>query len=177
MSAAPASPAAVILGYVSRPNGLRGAVVIHSDPSMTDVIGDGLEVELFPRQREPLHTRIRSAAPVRGGVRVTLEHVHDRNAAEALVGATVRVARAALGLGEDEFLDSDLVGLDVVASDGRRLGKLVEVIATGANDVYVTRSDDGREILVPAVPHAVLSVDLAAGRVIVAADALEYSDR
>lgn len=177
MNARPAPPAAVILGYVSRPNGLRGAVVIHSDPSMADVITKGLDVELATRQGASRRARVESAAPVRGGVRVVFEDVRDRFSAEALVGATVRVERAALGLGEGEYFDSDLIGLEVRTSDGRRLGELVEVIATGANDIYVTRSGDGREILIPAVAHAVLKVDLEAGHVTVAPEALEYSDK
>ena len=165
----------VILGYVSRPNGLLGAVVVHSDPSMSSVLTRGLEVELLPRQGEPLHTRILNAAPVRGGVRVSFDDVRDRNRAEALVGATIRVERSRLGaLGAGEYLDTDLVGLEIVTREGRALGRLVEVIATGANDVYVVRAADGAEILVPAVAHAVLEVDLAAGRITVAAEALEY---
>ncbi|MFN2425127.1 MAG: ribosome maturation factor RimM [Candidatus Binatia bacterium] len=166
----------VNLGYVSRPNGLQGAVVIHSDPSMMTVLAKGLEIELKPRQGATFRTRILSAAPVRAGVRVTLEGVRDRNRAEALVGATVHVERESLGpFGEGEYLDTDLIDLEVVTRDGAVLGRLVEVIATGANDVYVVRAGDGAEILVPAVAHAVLDVDLAARRVTVVGEALEYS--
>lgn len=165
----------VNLGYVSRPNGLLGAVVVHCDPSMSSVLARGLAVELVPRKGSPLRTRVRSAAPVRGGVRVTFDDVRDRNHAEALVGATVHVERDSLGpFEEGEYLDSDLIGLAVATRDGAALGRLVEVIATGANDVYVVRSDVGAEILIPAVAHAVLEVDLAAGTMTVAGEALEY---
>ncbi len=160
---------------MSRPNGLAGAVVVHSDPSMTQVFERGLEVELLPRTGAPLRTRIRSAAPVRGGLRVTFEGVSDRNRSESLVGATITVERAALGpFGDSEYLDTDLLDLEVVASDGAALGRIVEVIATGANDIYVARAGDGSEILIPAVGHAVLGVDLEARRMTVDASALEY---
>jgi 16S rRNA processing protein RimM len=167
-------PAAVTLGHVSRPNGLQGAVVLHIDPSMTGVVVRGLEVELAPRSDQPRRSRVLSAAPVRGGLRVTLEGVSDRNASEALVGATVSVERDALGFGEDEFLESDLVGLEVAGADGAVIGRVAEVIATGANDIYVVRTTDGGEVLVPAVGHAVLGIDLEAGRMTVDASALEY---
>lgn len=167
----------VTLGHVSRPNGLSGAVVVHVDPSMLGVLRRGLDLELRPKSGDVLRTRVHSAAPVRGGVRLTLDAVGDRNTAETLVGAVVVVDRQDLGLAaEGEFLESDLVGLEVVAQDGAHLGRLVEVIATGANDVYVVGAGDGREILVPAVAHAVLSVDLAAGRITVDAAALEYAE-
>jgi 16S rRNA processing protein RimM len=166
----------VRLGYVSRPNGLRGAVVAHVDPSMVSSFRRGLELELAPRQGAPFRTRVHSAAPIRGGVRLTLEGIGDRNRSEALVGATLSVTREALGpLGEDEHLDTDLIGLEVVTGEGRVLGRLTEVIATGANDVYVVTAEDGGEALVPAVGHAVLDVDLEAGRMTVLAEALEFT--
>lgn len=170
------SSSTVTLGYVSRPNGLSGAVVIHSDPSMTDVFARGLVLEFVPRQGANLRTKVRSAAPVRGGLRVTLEDVRDRNHAEALVGATVQVDRDSLGpLAEGEFFDHDLIGLQVVSHTGETLGELVEVIATGANDVYVARSESGGEVLIPAVAHAEIQIDLAARRMTVLGSALEYS--
>jgi 16S rRNA processing protein RimM len=166
----------VNLGYLSRPNGLQGAVVAHVDPSMVGFFRRGLEVELAPRQGPPFRTRVRSAAPIRGGVRLTLDDVTDRNRSEALVGATLSVPRESLGpMDEGEYLDTDLVGLDVVTDDGRALGKLTEVIATGANDVYVVTAGDGGEALVPAVGHAVLDVNMDARRMTVLAEALEFS--
>lgn len=166
----------VNLGYVSRPNGLQGAVVAHVDPSMVGFFQRGLTLELAPRKGDPFRTRVRSAAPIRGGVRLTLDDIQNRNQSEALVGATIFVPRESLGpMDEDEFLDTDLLGLDVVTSDGKALGKITEVIATGANDVYVVTADDGGEALVPAVGHAVLDVNLEARRMTVLAEALEFS--
>lgn len=164
------------LGYVSRPNGLQGALVAHVDPSMIGCFTRGLQVQLTPRQGPVLRTTVRSAAPIRGGVRLTFDDVRDRNQSEALVGATVAVERDSLGpMGEGEYLDTDLLGLDVATSDGTALGRLTEVIATGANDVYVVTAADGGEALVPAVGHAVLDIDLAAGRMTVLAEALEFT--
>lgn len=165
------------LGYVSRPNGLQGAVVAHVDPSMAGFFRRGVEVELAPRQGPAFRTRVRSAAPIRGGVRLTLDGVADRNRSEALVGATLWAPRESLGalLGEDEWLDTDLLGLDVVTGDGVALGKLTEVIATGANDVYVVTAEDGGEALVPAVGHALLDVNLETRRMTVLAEALEFT--
>jgi 16S rRNA processing protein RimM len=167
-------PGGVLLGRISRPNGLSGAVVVQIDPSMNEFFVRGLDVELAPRTGAPFRSRVLSAAPVRGGVRATFEGVSDRNASEALVGAQVIVERDKLGFAEDEFLESDVVGLDVVGRDGAVLGRIEEVIATGANDVYVARAADGSEVLIPAVGHAVISVDLEARRMTVDASALEF---
>ena len=58
----------------------------------------------------------------------------------------------------------DLVGLEVVTTAGERLGELVEVLHTGANDVYIVRRPGLRDVLVPAISDVVVEVDLAARR-------------
>ena len=51
-----------------------------------------------------------------------------------------------------------LIGMEVHEEAGSRLGDIVEVIFTGANDVYVVR-DGKRETLVPALANVIVSVD------------------
>jgi 16S rRNA processing protein RimM len=59
-----------------------------------------------------------------------------------------------------EYYHHQLVGLAVVNESGQPLGELVEVLQTGANDVYVVRTDSGGELLFPAIAEVVLAVDL-----------------
>lgn len=60
-----------------------------------------------------------------------------------------------------------LVGMDVLDQVGERLGALTEIIATGANDVYVVTAE-GAELLLPAVGDVIVSVEAEANRMIVA---------
>ena len=69
-------------------------------------------------------------------------------------------------LEEGTYYWSDLIGLDVHATDGRFLGKIASIFRTGSNDVYVTRDED-RETLIPALVSVVKSVDLETGRMTV----------
>jgi 16S rRNA processing protein RimM len=97
-----------------------------------------------------------------------LEHVDDRDAAEALAARDVTADRDALPApAAGEYYECDLVGSLVERADGQVLGTLVEILDTGANDVWVVRGVDGRELLIPAVAHAVLAVDAARRRVVV----------
>ena len=57
---------------------------------------------------------------------------------------------------------ADLIGLHVSDDENKLEGKLVDVLETGANDVYVIALLDGRELLLPAIRECVLSVDLQA---------------
>jgi 16S rRNA processing protein RimM len=57
----------------------------------------------------------------------------------------------------------ELYGLKVVDENDNPLGELVEIIETGANDVYVVRNDSGKEILLPAIPSVILDLDPGLG--------------
>ena len=65
-----------------------------------------------------------------------------------------------MDLPEGEFYYHELQGLSVVDENGGSLGKVTEILQTGANDVYVVTNNAGREILLPAIAEVILNVDL-----------------
>ena len=56
---------------------------------------------------------------------------------------------------------SDIIGLDVVDGDGRRLGVLREVLSPSLQQVYVVAGE--REIMIPAVPEFILETNIEGG--------------
>jgi 16S rRNA processing protein RimM len=93
-----------------------------------------------------------------------MEGCSDRNAAEALVGAQVRILRDRLPpLPSDEFLWEDLLGLQVIDEAGEFLGMIVEIFPTGGNEVLVMEEKGGEEILLPAIREVIREVDLKRG--------------
>lgn len=93
--------------------------------------------------------------------------VDDMNAAERLKNYVLKIDESqALPLGEDEYYVGDLYYMRVVTDDGEELGKIVNIIETGANDVYCVRMERGEtgefaeEILIPAIKQCVLKVDV-----------------
>jgi len=91
-----------------------------------------------------------------------------REEAQRLTGRLLTVARAdASPLDEGEYYVFDIVGLTVYDEADNELGTVENVIRTGSNDVYAVRTEDGREILVPALRTAVLAIDVAGGRMTV----------
>lgn len=141
------------------------------DPSAYEALQVGLPVCLMRGPRVCLATTITLVAPHRAGAAVELDGVSDRDAACALIGCTLVTERARLpSVQAGEFYACDLLGVDAVSPSGDALGVVVDILATGANDVWVIRGPAG-ELLVPAVAHAVLQVDAAARRIIVDPDA------
>ncbi len=163
-------PEFLAIGRIMAPFGIRGEVKveIHTDWPHRFALLDRVYVG-DPSARALRETKIESARLHKGQALLKLAMCPDRNAAEALRDQWLFVHRSqAMPLGEDEYYIHEIVGLEVWEGE-RCLGRVFEVIETPAeaNDVYVVRGEQG-EILLPAVRHVVLKVDLEAGRMEVA---------
>jgi 16S rRNA processing protein RimM len=147
------------LGVLTAPWGTRGEVKVRLDvePAYLERIA---RVYLGPE-----HRALDLLGVFRRGRAYTLQlrGIATMTAAETLRDIDVAIPRAeAPPLAEGEFFVADVVGLRAVTTTGRALGTVVEVLSTGANDVYVVRGDAG-EVLIPAIRYVVTSIDPAAG--------------
>jgi 16S rRNA processing protein RimM len=74
-------------------------------------------------------------------------------------------------LEEGQYWIHDIIGLQVVTEAGQAIGKITDVLATGANDVYVVRPaagiNGGRDVLLPAIEDVVARVDLPQGIMVI----------
>jgi 16S rRNA processing protein RimM len=167
--AGPTADGLLRIGYVAGSHGLHGALRVRTDdPGSTTLFTlRRLFVETADGRRE--FKVLDASALSAGNHRVMLEGIGDAEAAEALRGGAVMVAAADLPpLGEGEFYYFQLAGAEVMLTDGRRLGTIVDIMSTGAHDVWVVR-DSEREVLVPVISDVVKEMDLAARRVTIQA--------
>jgi 16S rRNA processing protein RimM len=96
-----------------------------------------------------------------------LAGIADRDEAAKLRGALVQVPESeAWKLPRGRFYWHQILGLRVVTTEGEELGSVAEILETGANDVYVVKSD-GRERLIPAVKEIVKEIAPQRGEMIV----------
>ena len=71
-------------------------------------------------------------------------------------------------LDDGVYYQYQLVGMNVVDDNGKELGKVIEIIETGANDVYVILNEqNGREILIPAIKSVIKKIDLKSNLMVV----------
>ncbi len=88
----------------------------------------------------------------------------DINQVEKYRKCSLLVTREnAVRLKKNEYFIADLIGLKVYTEDGRFLGNLEDVMQTGANDVYQIVTEEGKEILIPAIRQCILDVDIESG--------------
>lgn len=78
----------------------------------------------------------------------------------------------AVKLPEDSYFIYQIIGLDVYCSDGRKIGKIVEVLQPGSNDVYVVEEIDivnnvKKEHLIPAIKDVVKHIDIENKKMII----------
>jgi 16S rRNA processing protein RimM len=145
-------------------HGLRGALRV---AALTD-----FPAQLRRRKRLYLGEQQRpvEVVSVRGhgdALIVQLAEVATPEQAAVLYGQTLYIRREeASRLGRGEFFLHQVVGLSVETTDGRQLGRVEDVLRTGANDVYVVRGALG-EVLVPAIAPVVKQIDPDGGRLLV----------
>lgn len=154
----------MVLGYVAAAHGLNGWVRIHSLTEPREAI---FEYQPWLLGESLQEVRVREGQVHGKRLIALLQGTDDRDRAEALVHRRIAVYRDQLpALPVDEYYWTDLLGLSVRLEDGRELGAIENMLATGANDVMVVRGE--REHLIPFVPgQYVKQVDLDARTVIV----------
>lgn len=158
----------IVVGVIGAPYGVRGEMRVRLETDFPETLANRGEIHLRSPSGEWAVCRIESLRVLRGerdAAIVRFEGVSSRDEAQSLRGCEMRIFREQRAdLPRDTYYTDDLIGLEVIATDGRSLGKITEVLRQPANDVLVTES-----ALIPALKSVVLEIDIAAGRVIVEA--------
>ncbi len=153
-------PERLIVGRVIRSWGLHGQVKVASDTDFPERFRAG--ARFLAGNDEYLCEDVTRPS---GALVLKLQGVDDPEAAELLRGALLEVPTSqAEPLPEGTYYYHQVLSLDVYTQSGECLGRVVEILPTGSNDVYVVRGPRG-EVLIPATSEVVTDLDLDAGRI------------
>ena len=151
------------VGVISSTHGVRGEVKVYPTTDDPERFLDLDEVTL-DAGREQIVLEIQNVKFFKNMVILKFKGYDNINDIEKYKGRDLLIRRdQAVELDEDEYFVTDLIGLRVEAEDGTVLGELKEVMPTGANDVYIVRQKNGKELLLPAIKDCILDVDLEQG--------------
>jgi 16S rRNA processing protein RimM len=148
------------LGQVATAHGIRGWVLVRSFADPPDSLLDYDEWQLAAPNGTVRKLRLLEGAPYQQRLRVRFEGIEDRNAALALSGWLVQIARSELQqLEEGEHYRDDLLGLEVRNVEGVVLGKVDYFADLPTGTVMVVKGE--REHWVPTVPQHLLKIHAA----------------
>lgn len=159
----------VTVGVINGTFGVRGELRVAPESDHPDRLQSLAQMQVFVYRhgiREPF--RVLKIEQQRALWHLTLEGVQTREQAQALVGCELQIPKSkVLPLPAGEFYIFQIMDLRVETETGEVLGRVVEVLQPGANDVYVVRDSSGRELLIPAIKQVVLDIDLAQQRMVI----------
>lgn len=156
----------VLMAVIGAPHGVRGEIrarVYTEDPLALPDFGP-------LRDESGRSFEVRSVRPAKNVVVMRLSGVETREAAEALKGISLYVARSRLpddALEDDEFFQADLIGLDVRDAGGKTYGTVRAVYNFGGGDILELAEAGKRSVMIPFSDAAVPDIDLEAGFVVV----------
>lgn len=164
-------PHYLLLGKIVRPHGIRGELRMKILTDYPERIGNELKTVYIGTGANQLDAETYTIESVRfhkDFLLLTLKDISDRNEAELLRGLYVMIdLEHAVPRDEDEIYLYELMGLTVKTVDDKTLGTIHDVIETGANDVYIVRSHEYGELLLPIHDETLVGVDTETGIVTV----------
>jgi 16S rRNA processing protein RimM len=162
-----AGPSLLLVGWVAGAHGIRGRLKVKLADARSTSLRAGIVLQLGADGGRRAVAEA-SEPDARGVLRVALEGLRTREAAEPLRGTALYVDRAQLpALAADEYYLADTIGAEVFDEQGRGLGRVLGITSNGAQALLEVAWPDetgaAHEWLLPALPGFVLGV--AEGRV------------
>ena len=153
-----------MIGKVGSPVGIKGEVRITLYAQDSTNLKEG-KVLLLERAGKTAKTSVKRLRYQKDRPVVKLGGIDDRNAAEEIRGMEVSIFASDLEeLPEDEHYVRDLIGCKVIdTAAGREVGTLKDVIQNTAQSILEIETDDGRDVLIPAVDAFMRGIDEEAG--------------
>ncbi len=158
-------PAFLVVGKLHHPHGLHGEIFTEVITDFPERLQPGVTIYLG-EMKTPLkiHSRRRHG----NSLLLAFETFKNPEASGEICNQWIYVAaKDRPVLPDGEYYHHQLLGLTVVSDEGRDLGKMTGILETGANDVYIVRTPEGCEILLPAIDSVILKIDLELGQILV----------
>ncbi len=155
------------IGVITSSHGVRGEVKVYPTTDDPHRFSELSEVYLAPED-DAKRLAVRSVRYTKDRVLLSLEGIDTPEEANLLRQKDLYIPRdQGVALEDNENYYADLLGISVVTDEGRNLGTLTDILETGANDVYVVKKKDGKELLLPAIREVILSVDVEQSKMVV----------
>ncbi|MDS9470559.1 ribosome maturation factor RimM [Sporosarcina pasteurii] len=158
------------VGKIVNTHGVRGEVRVMSRtdfPEERYAIGSKLGLFL-PKSKQPIHLTVATHRKHKNFDLLTFENHSNINDVEKYRDGILKVSEEHLGeLDEHEFYYHEIIGCNVVDLEGREIGKVTEIISTGANDVWSVKPETGKTHYIPYIEDVVKEVDIDNKKIVI----------
>ncbi|MFC4320205.1 ribosome maturation factor RimM [Litchfieldia salsa] len=156
------------VGKIVNTHGIKGEVRVVSRTDFADEryrVGNDLYL-FFPEKQEPVHVVVKSHRTHKQFDLLEFEGFDNVNQVEVFKNALIKVPEEQLTeLDEGEFYFHQIIGCTVITESGEEIGKITEVLTPGANDVWVVKGKNGKEILIPYIEDIVKEINIDEKRI------------
>lgn len=155
------------VGKIVNTSGLKG--LLKGSPLTDDITRfEDLETIYIQKAKELIEFKIQDVKYNKNMVLLKLEGIDDITEAEKYKNCYIKINREdAVELEEDSYFIVDIIGSEVFTEEGEDLGKVVDVLQTGSNDVYTVKTLEGKEILLPAIEDVIKNVDIENKKIVI----------
>jgi 16S rRNA processing protein RimM len=157
------------VGKIVNTQGLCGEVRVISQTDFSDErYKIGNQLILFQDEKDPVVLTVKSRRKHKNFDILSFEDHLNINDVEKYCEGILKVSVETLQpLSENEFYYHEIIGLNVQTIDGRKIGKIKEILSPGANDVWVVYRKGKKDILIPYIKQVVKKIDLTNGIIII----------
>ena len=155
------------IGQIVNHYGIKGMVKVNP---FTDDISqfEKLKSILLVKDGKLSEVEIEETKYSKNQVLLKLKGIDTVEEAEKYRGCYLKIARSnSKKLPKDTYFIADLLGLTVYTDENILLGKVEDIYNSGANDIYVIKSEDGKQILLPGTKEVIKQIDLEQERITV----------
>ena len=155
------------IGQIVNHFGIKGMVKVNP---FTDDISqfEKLKSILLVKDGKLSEVEIEETKYSKNQVLLKLKGIDTVEEAEKYRGCYLKIARSnSKKLPKDTYFIADLLGLTVYTDENILLGKVEDIFNSGANDIYVIKSEDGKQILLPGTKEVIKQIDLEQERITV----------
>lgn len=151
-------PVYLTIGRLGKPHGLEGAIIFYVITDFPERLKRGKKVFIG---EEKLVAHIKIIKDHSRGLIIQFQEFSDISEIERFKSQYVYVSAKELPkLPDGEYYHHQLIGLKVFDPEGNEIGILQEILETGANDVYLIKDNQNKEILIPALLELIVNIDI-----------------
>jgi len=155
----------VLLGRIARPHGVKGALSVKLDNPDSETLRPGINIRLQKENKAPTYFEVEF---FHAGRILGLKDLTDRNVAEKLVGSSVYVSREDFpAIDADEIYLGDMLGFEVFAVDGTKVGTVEGFSDNSAQTIIEVRSPSKVLGSIPFVKPLIVEIDLKSRKLVV----------